>query len=110
MTESSGHVRAKMQGLDRSTEHVRAPAALPVETVFLHVTKACNLRCPYCYFCASEPLTDEMRTDEFTRLWPDIVALRPRKVVFTGGEPFLRPDLLDLLHGLRRADPGRSVL
>ena len=83
---------------------------IPLKTVFVHVTKACNLRCAYCYFSANKPLPDEMATDEFARLWDGMVAVRPRKVVFTGGEPLLRPDLFELLHGLRDADPDHCVL
>ncbi len=81
-----------------------------LKNVFLHVTKACNLRCTYCYFSASQPLPDEMTTAEFTRLWPEMVALRPQKVVFTGGEPLLRADILELLGGLHAADPEHHVL
>lgn len=81
-----------------------------LRNVFLHVTKACNLYCSYCYFSASKPLPDEMTADDFTRLWPDMVAVRPQKVVFTGGEPLLRPDILDLLRGLKEADPEHRVL
>jgi len=81
-----------------------------LQNVFLHVTKACNLRCAYCYFSASQPLPDEMTTEEFARLWPEMVALRPQKVVFTGGEPLLRADILELLGGLRAADPEHHVL
>jgi cyclic pyranopterin phosphate synthase len=51
-----------------------------------------------------------MTTEEFARLWPEMVAVRPCKVVFTGGEPLLRPDILDLLRGLRNADPEHNVL
>jgi MoaA/NifB/PqqE/SkfB family radical SAM enzyme len=83
---------------------------IALRNVFLHVTKACNLRCDYCYFSASRPLPDELTTEEFARLWPELVALRPQKVIFTGGEPLLRPDILDLLRGLRDADPKHHVL
>jgi MoaA/NifB/PqqE/SkfB family radical SAM enzyme len=84
--------------------------AVALKNVFLHVTKACNLRCAYCYFSASQPLPDEMTTAEFDRLWPEMVALRPEKVVFTGGEPLLRADILELLGGLRAADAEHHVL
>jgi radical SAM protein with 4Fe4S-binding SPASM domain len=81
-----------------------------IKTIFLHITKACSLRCAYCYFSADKPLPDEMGTDEFSNLWPGIVTLRPGKVVFTGGEPLLRPDIFELLRGLRNADPEHHVL
>lgn len=83
---------------------------IPLRNVFLHVTKACNLACAYCYFSARKPLPDELTTTELTRLWPDLVALRPHKVIFTGGEPLLRPDILDLLRDLRQADPEHHIL
>lgn len=90
------------------------PQAIHEETValknvFLHVTKACNLRCDYCYFSASKPLPGEMAASELGRVWPELVAVRPHKVVFTGGEPLLREDILELLAGLREADPGHQV-
>src|SRR5262245_35114153 len=87
-----------------STDTVR------LRNVFLHVTKACNLYCNYCYFSASRPLPDEMMADDCSRLWPEMVAVRPQKVVFTGGEPLLRSDILDLLRGLKQADPEHHVL
>ena len=82
---------------------------LPIESIFLHVTKQCNLHCSYCYFSASRPLPNELTTEEFSRLWPDIVEVCPQKVVFTGGEPLLRPDLFDLLEGLRSHDRDHRI-
>jgi MoaA/NifB/PqqE/SkfB family radical SAM enzyme len=84
--------------------------AIRLRNVFLHVTQACNLRCRYCYLPADGPLPNEMSAEEIGGLWPDLVTLRPRKVVFTGGEPLLRPDLLDLLRTLREVDPKHQVL
>ncbi len=86
-----------------------AAGTVAVRNVFLHVARACNLRCDYCYFSASRPLPGEMTTAEMGRMWPDLVAVGPQKVVFTGGEPLLREDILDLLAGLRDADPGHRV-
>jgi MoaA/NifB/PqqE/SkfB family radical SAM enzyme len=91
-------------------ERAPAPAGtVALRNVYLHVTKACNLRCAYCYFTASKPLPGEMTAAELGHLWPELVAVRPQKVVFTGGEPLLREDILDLLAGLRDADPGHHV-
>jgi len=83
---------------------------IALRSVFLHMTKACNLLCSYCYFAASKPLPNEMSTEDYSALWPVLVALCPQKIIFTGGEPLLRPDILDLLYGLRAADPEHRVL
>jgi MoaA/NifB/PqqE/SkfB family radical SAM enzyme len=80
-----------------------------INGVYLHVTKACNLNCVYCYFSASRPLPDEMTAEDFISFWPDLIELRPRKIVFTGGEPLLRPDILQLLRTLRDADSAHKV-
>ncbi len=99
-----------MASLPKLNSSIAPMETIALKNVFLHVTKACNLRCAYCYFSASQPLPDEMTTAEFDRLWPEMVALRPEKVVFTGGEPLLRSDILELLGGLRAADPVHYVL
>ncbi len=85
------------------------PFSIAIRTVFLHLTKACNLRCNYCYFSARKPLPNEMSTAELLGLWPELVSIRPQSVVFTGGEPLLRPDLLQLFSALRDADPEHRV-
>lgn len=78
--------------------------------VFVHLTRACDLRCSYCYFSAAEPMEGELRREEWAAVWPQLVAVGPRKVVLTGGEPMLRPDLPGILADLRAADPGHRVL
>ena len=83
---------------------------IKLRSAFVHVTRACNLRCKYCYFSAGRPLADEMTAAELEPVWADLVALAPTKIVVTGGEPLMRPDLIALLAALRRADPVHGVL
>ena len=75
-----------------------------LENIFLHVTQSCNLSCSYCYFSAGRAMPNEMKTSDFASLWSDVVNLRPRKVIFTGGEPLLRKDIFQLLSSLKDAD------
>jgi MoaA/NifB/PqqE/SkfB family radical SAM enzyme len=84
-------------------------SSVPVDTAFVHLTKACNLRCAYCYFSASNPLPGELSAAEYAALWPDFVAVRPEKIVFTGGEPLLRDDLFDILAALRDAEGSHVI-
>jgi len=81
-----------------------------IRKVFLHVTKSCNLRCSYCYASAQHPLQQELTTDEFNAIWPQIVALGPLELVFTGGEPLMRTDILQLLRGMQDADPDHKIV
>lgn len=54
-------------------------------------------------------MLNEMSSEELSRIWPALVTLRPKKVVFTGGEPLLRNDITELLRGLRTADPEHHI-
>lgn len=84
--------------------------ALPeVKTVYLHVTKRCNLDCVYCYFDAGQSMQSEMSLAELGTLFRDIVLLRPQKLVFTGGEPLLRRDIFDIARLFHQIDPERHI-
>ncbi|WP_121371687.1 GTP 3',8-cyclase MoaA [Frondihabitans australicus] len=65
------------------------------------LTERCNLRCTYCMPAAGLPVTPDesiMSADEIVRLVELAVrSLGVRKVRFTGGEPLLRRDLVDVV-------------
>ncbi len=77
-----------------------------LDTIYLHVTKACTLRCVYCYFSAGEPFEDELSTEEMLSVLKDACLLGPKRIVFTGGEPLLRKDILQLAQSLRKTGKG----
>ncbi len=68
--------------------------------VFWETTKACSLACQHCRASAQTlPLPGELTTEEGHSLIDQIVAMEgPSPIlVFTGGDCFARPDLLDLV-------------
>lgn len=71
------------------------------DTIYFHVTKACNLRCAYCYFSAGEPMVKELSTEEMFSVLRDVHLVNPQRVVFTGGEPLLRADCLELAQAFK---------
>lgn len=64
----------------------------------IYLTLQCNLRCPYCVNRAFEPLPD-FGTVAPER-WIKAINRIRRNVIFTGGEPFLYPGLIDLVNGV----------
>jgi len=62
------------------------------------MTTACNLDCIHCHTSGGKPAPDELSTDE-AKLLLDQLATIPefRMMAFTGGEPLLRDDLVELL-------------
>jgi MoaA/NifB/PqqE/SkfB family radical SAM enzyme len=55
-------------------------------------------------------MPNEMTKEELSAIWPDIISLKPHKIIFTGGEPLLRCDIIDLLEELHEADADQSVI
>ncbi|OGQ61227.1 MAG: hypothetical protein A3G39_05000 [Deltaproteobacteria bacterium RIFCSPLOWO2_12_FULL_43_16] len=64
-----------------------------------NITKKCNLKCSHCYLDASE-LTEgkgELPTSDAKRIIDEIACLCPQAMlIFTGGEPLLRNDCMEL--------------
>lgn len=67
-----------------------------------NLTKRCNLKCSHCYLDA-KALTahdpNELNTQEAKKIIDQIASVNTQTIlILTGGEPFLRKDLLDLSH------------
>jgi radical SAM protein with 4Fe4S-binding SPASM domain len=60
-------------------------------------TRACNLRCIHCYYTArARPDPDELTTSQAKAMIDDLAAFGVPVLLFSGGEPLLRGDLLEL--------------
>ncbi|MCX7823858.1 MAG: 12,18-didecarboxysiroheme deacetylase [Syntrophobacterales bacterium] len=65
--------------------------------VVWNVTRRCNLRCIHCYAHAdSGPAPNELSTSEGKALIDSLSEFGCPVILFSGGEPFLRDDLLEL--------------
>lgn len=61
------------------------------------VTRRCNLHCGHCYADSHDrEYPGELSTGEGERLLADLASFGVPTVLFSGGEPLLRPDVLDL--------------
>lgn len=70
----------------------------PLESVFINVTAACNLHCPYCYMDAGQGWEDELTFSEIQDVIDSSAELGAHRIVFTGGEPLLREEIYQLGH------------
>jgi radical SAM protein with 4Fe4S-binding SPASM domain len=61
------------------------------------ITKACNLKCMHCYENAGKPGENELTTDEVLRGIDKLVDVGVLILAFSGGEPTIRPDILELV-------------
>ena len=67
------------------------------ETVFLELTKKCNLRCKHCFNESGLQKKDELCLQDIKTLIDDFTNMGVFTVKITGGEPFCRRDILDIL-------------
>lgn len=72
------------------------------------VTRRCNLSCTYC--SEFDKVSEPVPTDVLIRRFEKLRALRCWAVCFTGGEPTLHPDLMELTHALTRMGFRRRIL
>ena len=70
-----------------------------IDYLRISLTDACNLRCVYCMpeHMTFRPRDELLSDDELRRLITLFALLGFRKIRFTGGEPTLRPALVDLV-------------
>lgn len=109
---NSGFIR-EMDGLDADT--LFKPLGpregwtddIRLMTIWLHVTKACNLKCYYCSVSASPQAgrKRELTLQEIEAIYENLPEGPQYKTVISGGEPFIRDDILDIIkicksHGL----------
>jgi AdoMet-dependent heme synthase len=79
--------------------------------VYWELTRACDLACRHCRAEAqSARAADELTTAECFTVLRDLASGQPRPhVIFTGGDPLKRPDLVDLVREGVRLGLGLSV-
>ncbi|HIT88838.1 MAG TPA: radical SAM protein [Candidatus Merdenecus merdavium] len=75
-----------------------------LNTLYLFVTNSCNLKCSFCSMRSDNPnveknsLMVEEISDEFI---DKIETANPRKIIISGGEPFILKDIVVILSKLR---------
>jgi len=66
--------------------------------VVWNMTKQCNLKCIHCYATATKhKAEDEFTTDQAKAFMDDVAAYGSPVFLFSGGEPFIRDDLIELI-------------
>lgn len=74
------------------------------------VTRACNLKCYYCFADAWKRDPDELSTAEAVAVIDDLAAAGTSFLIFLGGEPLLRKDIYQLIDHSTDAGMYASIL
>jgi uncharacterized protein len=98
---SSSYAREAFTALEH---RLRAPRPAVPDTLYVHVTTRCSLRCSHCYSRGGEGEPAELPPARVARLLDDAIEAGVSRFVITGGEPLEHPDLDGLLSVMTRRE------
>jgi radical SAM protein with 4Fe4S-binding SPASM domain len=78
--------------------------------LWLHVTNACNLACEHCLVSSGPDGERGIDAARLATLVDEAAGLGVLRFYLTGGEPFLRPDLFDLIERITRTHDRELVI
>lgn len=79
---------------------LKDPYNRPVSNIRVSLTPKCNLSCIYCHKEGEKTPKDQLSAEEIAEILRVAAKFEIRSVKFTGGEPLLRPDLLDIVQSV----------
>ena len=79
---------------------LKDPYNRPVTNIRISLTPACNLNCIYCHSEGEESSRYRMSAEEIAEILKVAAEFSIRSVKFTGGEPLLRSDLLEIIRSV----------
>jgi MoaA/NifB/PqqE/SkfB family radical SAM enzyme len=79
-----------------SNQYVEMGLSAPVNVTW-EVTFKCNLSCVHCLSDSGPKRQGELTTEECLRVIDDLSDLKVFQFNIGGGEPFMRPDFLDIM-------------
>ncbi|MCL1790972.1 MAG: putative heme d1 biosynthesis radical SAM protein NirJ1 [Peptococcaceae bacterium] len=65
--------------------------------VVWNCTRTCNLKCIHCYSASDHKVYDQMSHEQAKGFIDDLAEFRVPVILFSGGEPLMRPDCLELI-------------
>lgn len=83
-----------------------------LKSVYLALTGKCNLCCSFCTMNSGPQVSTEknLTFDEIQKiLIPKLLEIKPGKIVLTGGEPFVRRDIIDIICLIGKAFDKRII-
>ncbi len=74
-----------------------AIGCLGLRELWIYTNNSCNLRCRHCFLSAGDYRREELSKEELLGLVDEARGLGVTRIYLTGGEPFLRKDILELI-------------
>ena len=79
-------------------------------SVSFTLTNKCNLSCSHCALSASPLSQDILSTNDVKYAIDKIIDVNPNTLILTGGEPFIRKDILEIISYIRTNFKNKLVI
>lgn len=76
----------------------------------IYLTNACNLNCTHCFMRAGKRLANELAKEDWNHVLTDFSECGGKAVTFTGGEPLMNPDFVEIIEYAHRLGLQITVL
>ena len=97
MFRLSMYLKGIIRGCRHEPRAARGDAARAAPMVIWNLTRRCNLACAHCYAAAKDrPFHGELSTAQARAVIEQLRNIESPVVIFSGGEPLLRPGLFEL--------------
>lgn len=84
-----------------------------MNTLYFFVTDFCNLSCPYCSMRSDNSNIEKNKLsvlDMTDNLFKVVSEMKPRRIIISGGEPFVLSDIIDIIQLLRQHVDSELIL
>lgn len=88
----------------------RFPPTQEIDMVYIHPTLRCNFNCSYCYNKSLAATQKELTTNQWIQIINKLKAINVNYFIFTGGEPLMRKDLIDIIKEIKDDNTKVEIL
>ena len=100
------HLGYNLEGKPTNMTIINGTLDKPIIDLTIHITEKCNFSCRHCYVSSNPSVKDQLLKEDIISVIKQSSKYNCSGILFTGGEPFLHPDLNSILkYTKRRINP-----
>lgn len=102
-------INGTFSGIENLLLRIPDKTSLRPKWMWFEATDRCNSHCIHCNIWAKKPTENPLTPEELERIFQDPVFRDLGYIIISGGEPVLRPDIVDLYLAMHRALPRAGL-
>lgn len=90
-----------MDALSASKQFVSSNQLQTKRAAYFHLTSSCNMNCPGCYSISERNIEMDLSINDVKKIIDNLSNAHVKSLVISGGEPFLRKDIVEILRYIK---------